>query len=803
MRANRTTIRILLVSFTLLIFTVVTNLFFSSPYHKGNAFARESSGDNLAFSSIVRVPQDQPTIQSGIDAAKDGDVVLVSPGLYEEQLTISGKTITLASLFYTSGDPYYIDQTIIDGNGFSVITVDSNVGGDTKITGFTIRNGDDGIFAHAKLHITDNYFTGNRDAIDYEGGGGVCRNNLFENNRDDAVDLDGPAEAIIENNIIRDNGDDGIEIRLHAYSGPTLDIIIQNNIISGNDEDGIQLIDYPDISDRVFHIRHNLFEANAMVGLGLMDNGDTVEDYRAASIPERIYLINNTFSGNPYAVTGGDNLIAINNLFTNASEIGIKRVNGNSIAAYNLFWNNGTHVLSSNIDKRTLIYANPLLDIDYYLQPGSPAIDAGTAFYKLKHDVVLDLPSSAYFGSAPDMGMFERGFNQAPKVNAGVDQVITFPNQAALDGTVMDDGFPIPPGDVNTTWSKAIGPGEVTFGNPNLVDTSASFSTHGVYILRLRADDGALSSSDDIQIIVQSPPNQAPQVDAGPEQTITLPDNAVLTGSATDDGLPDPPGTITTTWSKSSGPGDVTFGDISMLETTAGFTIEGIYVLRLEAYDGELTASDTITITVQPVPNQAPTVEAGPDQTIDYPEVAVLVGNVTDDGLPDPPGIFTSTWSKHYGPGTVTFGDASLLDTTASFSSGGVYILDLKASDSQLTATDQITITVHPVTNHAPLVIAGKDQTIVLPNQAVLDGNVTDDGYPDPSAMVTTWSKASGPGEVTFGDASQVDTTASFSEEGIYVLRLTAHDGELSGSAEVNITVLPPKELWLPLILDR
>lgn len=61
-----------------------------------------------------------------------------------------------------------------------------------------------------------------------------------------------------------------------------------------------------------------------MVGLGMMDGGESVEDYRAAIIPERIFLINNTFSGNPYAVTGGDKLIAINNLFINSSEIGIK-----------------------------------------------------------------------------------------------------------------------------------------------------------------------------------------------------------------------------------------------------------------------------------------------------------------------------------------------------------------------------------------------------------------------------------------------------------------------------------------------
>jgi hypothetical protein len=47
----------------------------------------------------------------------------------------------------------------------------------------------------------------------------------------------------------------------------------------------------------------------------------------------------------------------------------------------------------------------------------------------------------------------------------------------------------------------------------------------------------------------------------------------------------------------------------------------------------------------------------------------------------------------------------------------------------------------------------------------------------------------SGPGPVTFGNASAVDTTASFSAEGAYVLRLTANDSALSSSDDVTITV--------------
>ncbi len=94
------------------------------------------------------------------------------------------------------------------------------------------------------------------------------------------------------------------------------------------------------------------------------------------------------------------------------------------------------------------------------------------------------------------------GANQPPNVGAGQDLAVTLPAAASLDGTVTDDGLPSPPGAMTTTWSLVSGPGTVTFADPNAVDTTASFSGTGTYVLRLTADDGGGVASDDVTVTV-------------------------------------------------------------------------------------------------------------------------------------------------------------------------------------------------------------------------------------------------------------------------------------------------------------
>jgi len=90
--------------------------------------------------------------------------------------------------------------------------------------------------------------------------------------------------------------------------------------------------------------------------------------------------------------------------------------------------------------------------------------------------------------------------NQAPVVYAGPGQSIILPATASLSGTVSDDGLPIPPGLLTFSWSKVSGPGAVTFGNGTALNTTAAFSTNGLYGLRLIVSNGALLATNDVMV---------------------------------------------------------------------------------------------------------------------------------------------------------------------------------------------------------------------------------------------------------------------------------------------------------------
>jgi DUF1680 family protein len=95
-----------------------------------------------------------------------------------------------------------------------------------------------------------------------------------------------------------------------------------------------------------------------------------------------------------------------------------------------------------------------------------------------------------------------------------------------------------------------------------------------------------------------------------------------------------------------------------------------------------------------------------------------------------------------------------------------------------------------------PSVTVGPDRVVVLGGKTYLEGSIKSVGRPADESVKLSWSKESGPGEVTFADPADAATTATFSEIGDYVLKLTAQDGDLYGSAthQVRVDSPPPEE---------
>ena len=95
------------------------------------------------------------------------------------------------------------------------------------------------------------------------------------------------------------------------------------------------------------------------------------------------------------------------------------------------------------------------------------------------------------------------------------------------------------------------------------------------------------------------PANQPPQVTAAAvPAVITAPGSVTLQGTISDDGLPNPPATVTITWAQTQGPATATINTPNTPNTTAYLPQPGNYTFQLTATDGQATTQTTTTATV-------------------------------------------------------------------------------------------------------------------------------------------------------------------------------------------------------------
>jgi hypothetical protein len=335
-----------------------------------------------AQADIINVPADQPTIQAGIEAASDGDVVEVAPGTYPETIDFFGKAIALRS---SDGR----DVTAIDAQGAgSVVTCASGEGPDTVLEGFTI--------------------TGGSATPASSGGGGMVN--------------DGSSPMVIDCTFIGNtahgsSGGAGGGMA-NFNSSPT---VTSCAFISNSAELGGGMANFYSSSPTVTNCRFS---------------GNIADDYGggmlnlALSVGSNPTVTNCTFSGNAAGEgggmlnSGGGSPIVTNCILWGNTAAIDAQINSGAVTYSDV---QGGYFGDTNID------ADPLFidpdNGDLRFQPGSPCIDAGdnTAVpldeYDLDSDGISEEPLPFDLDGNPrfhdDPGTADTGMGNPPNVDMG------------------------------------------------------------------------------------------------------------------------------------------------------------------------------------------------------------------------------------------------------------------------------------------------------------------------------------------------------------------------------------------------
>ena len=456
---------------------------------------------------IVRTGATYTTVQLAVNATIDGDIIEIDSGTYtgnQGNALITGSNLTLRGVGAT--------RPILDAGGTSIQGKAIWViqGTNTTVEFVEFRNctvvdkNGAGIRQEGdNLTVRNCYFHDNEDGI--LGGGGTASSVLLEtsefyhNGYGDGQSHNiyiGACGQLTVQYCYFHGANKGQEIKTRAY----VNYILYNRVTC---EDGYSNYEVSACQGGTTYVIGNLIHQ------GPNTTNSTIVDYASEgelNPDSHFYVVNNTIVNTRGVGTFVRNMSTTTALVQN-----------------NIFQGTGTAISGPATSVTNWATSNAYLqdaaNYDFRLTAGSTgAINVGTApgsgingfnmtpVYQYVHP---RNDENRPVNGTIDIGCYEYGgapTNQAPTVDAGVNQTITWPTSVVnLDGTVADDGLPNPPAAVTTTWSKVSGPGTVVFGNVYAVDTTATFSTYGTYVLQLLANDSALQSTHTCTITVNAP----------------------------------------------------------------------------------------------------------------------------------------------------------------------------------------------------------------------------------------------------------------------------------------------------------
>ena len=373
---------------------------------------------NIVFSvssiaAIINVPGDQPTIQAGINAANDGDTVLVAPNTYFENINFNGKRIVVASHFILNENRSFITSTIINGstpsNTDTVSCVVINSGEDSTaiLQGFTITGGKGTKWVDPNL-----------PSYTWRGGGGVLTfmsSPTIKNN------------LIINSEVINTNGVNGAQGGgILCYGGNPK---ILNNVITLNNARygaGI-VIDY---SGGI--IKNNIISKNA----GGQDYGGggfwSIGNGTSPIILENNHIVENAVTGSgSYGGKGGAMFVWMGNVTARNNIIwGNTQSQGGPVAEID---GGNAEITYSNVEGGFTgignINQNPaLLDSNLYLSDLSACVDAGNPSVDFND---LEDPNNVEFALFPSLGELRNDMGAYGGQDAGL--LLDFENISGVD----------------------------------------------------------------------------------------------------------------------------------------------------------------------------------------------------------------------------------------------------------------------------------------------------------------------------------------------------------------------------------
>ncbi|XP_008578808.1 PREDICTED: dyslexia-associated protein KIAA0319 homolog [Galeopterus variegatus] len=315
--------------------------------------------------------------------------------------------------------------------------------------------------------------------------------------------------------------------------------------------------------------------------------------------------------------------------------------------------------------------------------------------------------------------------------------------------------------------------------------------------------DGATNSTT-AALIVNSAVDYPPVASAGPNQTITLPQNSItLNGNQSSDDHQ----IILYEWSLGprSESKEVTMQGVQTPYLHLSAMQEGDYTFQLMVTDSSRQQSTAlVTVIVQPEDNRPPVAVAGPDKELVFPvESATLDGSRSSDDH----GVVFYHWEHVRGPSAVEMKNIDKAIATVTGLQVGTYHFRLTVKDQQgLSSTSTLTVVVKRENNSPPRAQAGGRHVLVLPNNSItLDGSRSTDDQGIVSYLWIRDGQSPAAGDVIDGSDHSAALQLTNLVEGVYTFHLRVIDRQGASdmdTATVEVRPDPKKGGLVELILQ-